>query len=70
MNKSLENSSRVKAFVCFNNSSIFLSLLISFALGMFTISSKRFGINPFTTLKIRVSFSLVVTKKSAPAQDA
>jgi hypothetical protein len=70
LKSSLENSSLVNAFVCFNNSVIFFSSLMILASGIFTTSSSFFGIFPFTTLKILVSFKLVVTKKSAPAQDA
>jgi hypothetical protein len=70
LKSSFENSSLVKAFVCFNNSLIFFSSFTVLASGIFTTSSSFFGILPLTTLKILVSFKLVVTKKSAPAQEA
>ena len=64
MNNSLLNSSRVNAFVWFNNSLIFFELFNSSDFGISTISSSRLGNFPFTTLNTRVSFKFVVTKKS------
>ena len=63
-------SSLVNVLVLERISLTFLSFSASLAVGIATTSTNSLGRYSLSTLKYFVSFSLVVTKKLAPAQEA